>query len=252
MPKIIDYPRASMKACFMLADAVNDLGGQCSAAMAADKLGKQSTSGAYKAMIGAAVKFNLVTNKKGQLKVTQQYRDIKLSYSQDEASARTQQAFLSAPLFLEIFKRFENKPLPLSHFEKLLIREFGVPDNYASRLTGYFVEGAKECGLLGEGNVLSRTSQTDVVSKVEDFDDELESDSKGDGARATEVGSDDDEFVVSIKPQSPVPSSKFSVRISGPGMDTLIDINEGEDLDIVRAMLKKIERKLSVTQENNA
>ncbi len=241
MPKQVDYPRASMKNCFGLADAVNDLGSECSAAMAADKLGKQHTSGAYKALVGAAVKYGLITNKKGQLAVTQLYRDIRLAYNEAEAEKETQKAFLKPPLFSDIFARFENKPLPVSHFEKLLIREFEVPDNFASRVGGYFLEGAKQCGILGDGNVLSRDN--DAANEI------------------IENGNDDDEQQADSPPEKPKagPSheishpaeeeGKFSVRIKGPGMDSLIVVNEEEDLYIVKAMLKKVEKRLAIDDE---
>ena len=42
---------------------------------------------------------------------------------------------------------------------------------------------------------------------------------------------------------------KFTVRIKGPGMDSLIVINEEEDLLIVKAMLRKVEKRLAVEGE---
>ncbi|MEW8505508.1 MAG: hypothetical protein AB2598_02310 [Candidatus Thiodiazotropha sp.] len=237
MPKQIDYPRASMKNCFVLSDAVNDLGGQCSAAMAADKLGKQHTSGAYKALVGAAVKYGLLTNKKGQLTVTQVYRDIRLAYDEAEAKKETQKAFLTPPLFSDIFSRFENKPLPVAHFEKLLIREFDVPEGFASRVSGYFLEGAKQCGLLGDGDILSR-----------DSDDANQIIVNGDGNGAP-VESESSSVPLQEISHPAEEEGKFSVRIKGPGMDSLIVVNEEEDLFIVKAMLKKVEKRLAIEDD---
>lgn len=241
MPKLIDYPRASLKNGMSLSDAVNDLGGSCSAPMAADKLNKAHNSGAYSALVGAAVKYGLLNNKKGQLEVTQLYRDIKLAYNDSELQKATQKAFLTPALFAAIYDRFNNKPLPVSHFEKLLIREFDVPDSFASRLSNYFLEGAKQSGLLGEGNVLSRDS---------DNADEI-----------IDNGNDPEATTNTTEPVKPKQSAtlevshpaeedgKFSVRIKGPGMDSLIVVNEEEDLYIVKAMLKKVEKRLAVDDE---
>lgn len=241
MPKQVDYPRASMKNCFVLVDAVNDLGSECSAAMAADKLGKQHTSGAYKSLVGAAVKYGLITNKKGQLAVTQLYRDIRLAYNEAEAQKETQKAFLKVPLFSDIFARFENKPLPVSHFEKLLIREFEVPDNFASRVGGYFLEGAKQCGLLGDGNVLSRENDS-ANEIIENGNDEEQQED-----RPTVEKQKQNTLHEITHPAEE--EGKFSVRIKGPGMDSLIVVNEEEDLYIVKAMLKKVEKRLSIDDE---
>lgn len=244
MPKQVDYPRASLKNCFTLADAVNDLGGECSAAMAADKTGKQHTSGAYKGLVGATVKYGLLTNKKGQLSVTQLYRDIKLAYDETEAQKETQKAFLTPPLFADILTRFENKPLPISHFEKLLIREFDVPDAYASRVSGYFLEGAKQSGLLGEGNVLIR--KNDSANRIIDNGDDNDSESVDD-AKSEEPKKHANAHHDSAHPTEE--DGKYSVRIKGPGMDSLIVVNEEEDLYIVRAMLKKVEKRLSIEDD---
>lgn len=246
MPKQVDYPRASMKNCFVLADAVNELGGQSSAAMAADKLNKQSTSGAYKALIGAAVKYGLLINKKGQLVVSELYRDVKLAYDEKEATKVTQKAFLSPPLFNAVFVRFENKSLPINHFEKLLIREFDVPEQLASRVANYFLEGAKQCEMLGEGNVLSREKEAigDVIENEADVSSSDIYQSTYDATVAT--GNATPPNVHTNSEQVVEEDGKFSVRIKGPGMDTLLVINEEEDLLIVKAMLKKVERQLTV------
>jgi hypothetical protein len=258
MPKQVDYPRASLKNCLVLAEAVNDLGGECSAALTGDKLNKQHTSGAFKSLIGAAVKYSLINHKAGQLKVTQLFRDIKLAYDEDESNQAKRKAFLAPPLFQAIYARFSNRPLPIAHFEKLLIREFEVPDQVASRVGGYFIEGAKQCGLLSEGNVLcSDIPSTDEVIENGKSEDEIESSSStesqptqtgvlpyGPLTGATHSTSLDHQRTAELEPEG-----KFTVRIKGPGMDSLIVINEEEDLIIVRAMLKKVERRLAVADE---
>ncbi|MBD8599404.1 hypothetical protein [Pseudomonas sp. CFBP 8772] len=260
MPKQVDYPRASLKNCLVLAEAVNDLGGECSAALAGDKLNKQHTSGAFKGLVGAAVKYSLVTNKAGQLKVTQLFRDIALAYDEEEGNQARKKAFLAPPLFKAIYDRFQSKTLPVAHFEKLLIREFGVPDQVASRVEGYFFEGAKQCGLLAEGNVLSGANPSTA-------DEVIENGKNGDESEHS-TPSENPAALTSTPLTSPAAQathnqamldhhrhseteldSKFTVRIKGPGMDSLIVINEEEDLLIVKAMLKKVEKRLAVEDE---
>ncbi len=241
MPKQIDYPRASMKNCMLIGNAVNDLGGACSAEMAAEKLNKQYKSGHYSALVGSAVKFGLISNKKGQLSITQLYRDIKLAYDETEAQKENQKAFLTPPLFASIFERFENKPLPLSHFDKLLIREHGVPDNVASRVSKYFIEGAKECGLLGEGNILARS-----VDSVDEIIENGENNGNKSDPIQHPVDTPNVHSITPVETSHPAEEEgKFSVRIKGPGMDSLIVVNEEEDLLIVKAMLKKVEKRLA-------
>ena len=60
MPKIIDYPRASLSRALALAEAVDKLGGEASDASVADHMGNK-VGGAFNALVGAAVKFGLVS-----------------------------------------------------------------------------------------------------------------------------------------------------------------------------------------------
>lgn len=260
MPKQIDYPRASLKNCLALAEAVNDLGGECSTALAGDKLNKQHTSGAFKGLVGAAVKYSLVTNKAGQLKVTQLFRDIALAYDEEEGNQARKKAFLAPPLFKAIYDRFQSKPLPVAHFEKLLIREFGVPDQFASRVEGYFLEGAKQCGMLAEGNVLaaSNPSTADEVIENGRNGDENEHSTPTDPpvalpsttlATPSTQAANNQPSLDHHRHSEPELDGRFTVRIKGPGMDSLIVINEEEDLLIVKAMLKKVEKRLAVEDE---
>ncbi|QXI53869.1 hypothetical protein [Pseudomonas alvandae] len=260
MPKQIDYPRASLKSCLAVAQAVNDLGGECSSALAGDKLNKQHTSGAFKGLIGAAVKYSLITNKLGQLKVTQLFRDIALAYDEDEGKQARMKAFLSPPLFRAIHDRFQSKTLPVAHFEKLLIREFGVPDQFASRVEGYFLEGAKQCGLLGEDNVLSSShpnAANEVIENGKNGDDSEQSAPiektvalpSATSATHSAPAVNNQPILEHNRHREPELEGKFTVRIMGPGMDSLIVINEEEDLLIVKAMLRKVEKRLAVEDE---
>lgn len=243
MAKQIDYPRASLKNSLELAQAIDDLGGKCSTEMAAEKLNKK-LSGAFQALVGSAVRYGLITSKKGQLEISGLFRDHKLAYSKEEADVALTLAFLTPPLFRNIFDRFEGRELPVSHFEKLLIREFEVPDQISSRVSKYFLDGAKQCALLGADNQLKAGSAggPDTSENSEDdIDDSIDGDTP-----------DNDESVSNIDKSQDVikEDGKFSVRIRGPGMDSLILVNEEEDLLIIKAMLKKVEKKLIAVEES--
>lgn len=240
MPKKIDYPRATLKNSLELAQAIDDLGGKCSTEMAADKLNKK-VSGAFHALIGSAVRFGLIASKKGELEVTGLFRDHKLAYSKEEADMALTLAFLTPSLFRSIFDRFEGRELPVSHLEKLLIREFDVPDQISSRVSKYFIEGAKQCALLDANNQLNANTpkQNQITGGVE-----LEA---PEGLVNTNNSSDS--IDTQKNPDDIEEDGKFSVRIKGPGMDSVIVVNEEEDLLIINAMLKKVERKFTASIE---
>lgn len=251
MPKQIDYPRATLKNSLELAQAVDGLGGRASPEMVADAMSRK-VSGAFHALVSSAAKYGLVVNKKGQIEITELFRNYKLAYTAEEAASTLTDAYLNVPLFQEVFSRFEGNKLPVDHLEKLLVREFGVPDQMGSRVAKYFLEGAQQCELLGPDYVLSRGNdsptntdeKSDEYGEVSGFGDnnprEQQSRAQTDGSRtATASG------------PRPSTSKDYSVRITGPGMDSVISVQDEEDLTIVRAMLTKVERKLTKAMEED-
>ncbi|HUU41400.1 MAG TPA: hypothetical protein VMW42_10705 [Desulfatiglandales bacterium] len=242
MPKIAEYPMASLKKSLELARAVDELGGNCSLDMCAEKLHRQ-VSGGFRYVIYGATKFNLVVQRKGMLTITSLYKDIKLAYSEEQKEAYLQTAFLNVPLFKNVCDRFKDQKLPISILDKLLIREFGVGERMVGRVKKYFIEGAKMVGLLSpENKIISLTEISNGASRdimIQQFDN------SGKGK---------------IRPQDQnenanIPlSGLYSVRISGPGVNFTISITENADLEVVKLMLEKIKGKINTeekTKEKN-
>lgn len=245
MAKIIDYPRASFKSCLEVAGVIDSFGGKCSSELAADKLGRR-LSGAWQAQIASTIKFGLISSAKGMLAISTLYRDYKLAYTDQESKAALSKAFLLPPIFKQITDRFEGIALP-SHFEKFLIKELHVPEEMASRVAKYYIEGAKLTGILSADGLVNASSPEQQSTGLDDQNAELDENNIDEGmidAPETPVGNRTLSSRTNEKLDLQVDTSLFSVRISGPGMDSLITINEPEDLLIVNAMLKKIEKQL--------
>lgn len=240
MAKIVDYPRASLQRSLELARAVDSLGGECTVEMAASKLSKKVT-GAFNALLSAAAKYGLVETRKQKVQTTDLFREHKLAYTPARAQEVLRTSFLRVPLFQQLVARFESKQLPLDILEKLLIRELAVPDDVASRVAMYFVEGAREVGLL-EGDNTLRTEKTtgDSDAARDDNDDQAKDQDDVNEQTASARGRGDSASNV----------SHYSVLIRGPGMNSEIRIVEAEDLDIVDAMLKKVKRKLEILESD--
>jgi hypothetical protein len=241
MAKIIDYPRVSLKSAMQLAEAIDGFAGSCSAELAAEKLGKK-ISGAFSAQIASASKFRLVDNKAGKLSVTSLYRNYKLAYTSEDANICLRDALLSPPLFRAVYERFKGQKLPIEHFQKMLIKEFEVPDDLASRVAGYFLEGAKQSGLLNGDNTL----MADL--RAEPIDEELEEEkvlspvtAQQSGAVAGTTNTDDSAH----KSMTFAASDDYHLSIRGPGTSFAIEIRDQDDLEIVQIMLKKIERAIA-------
>lgn len=233
MPRISDFPRASLSKAVELARAVDSLGGQCDPEMAAGKLGRK-IGGAFKDLIAAASKYGFVESRKQRLYTTNRFRDLKLAYDEKSEVDIFQEAFLGVPLFLKIADRFEGKKLPRDIFEKLLVKEFEVPEVMAGRVATYFIEGAKTTGLLGPDDIVLR-----VASQVGDrvADDSTSEREEG------ENGEQQNNAQFSSQPPS-TDHGQYTVSIRGPGIQTDIAIHEVDDLDIVEVMLRKVRRKL--------
>lgn len=158
MPKTIDYPRTSYASAWEVAEIVDDTGGKCAIETAARKLNRK-VSGSFKAIIGSAVKFGLLTSKRELLTTTNLFRRIKHAYDKQEEKIYHREAFLHPPLFTQICRKFRNRELPVHMFDVMLIREFGVEEINAQGVAKAFVDGARMAGVLDERNVIADIDQ---------------------------------------------------------------------------------------------
>jgi hypothetical protein len=236
MPKLIDYPRASFKNCLELANAVDELGGDCTADTCAEKLNKK-VSGGFWAIVQSTTKFGLIANTKGKLQTTDLFRSQKLAYDEEEKRAVLRKAFFNAPLFENIFEKYKTVKLPFNMLGKILIREFQVDDALAQRVAGYFLEGAKELGILNEDYSFNigepQKTQKEPSSGMESIE-AFEKPTNTIGKENVIVKVDEDIYVA---------------KLSGPDMNTTIKLSGKDDFHILEVMLKKIKNKLGILDE---
>ena len=108
-------------------EVVDDTGGKCAIDTAARKLDRK-VSGSFKAIIGSAVKFGLMTSKRELLSTTTLFRRIKHAYDKKEELLFHREAFLTPPLFTQLCRKFRSRELPVQMLDVMLIREFGVEE----------------------------------------------------------------------------------------------------------------------------
>ena len=154
MPKLIDYPRTSYNGAWELAEVVDDTGSKCAIETAAKKLDRK-VSGSFKAIIGSAVKFGLLTSKRELLSTTTLYKRIKHAYDKQEEILFHREAFLTPPLFTQLCRKFRSRELPIQMLDVMLIREFAVEEINAQGVAKAFVEGGRMVGLLDEHNIVA-------------------------------------------------------------------------------------------------
>ena len=158
MPKTIDYPRTSYQSAWEVAEVVDDTGGKCAIETAARKLNRK-VSGSFKAIIGSAVKFGLLTSKRELLTTTNLFRRIKNAYDKQEERIYHREAFLHPPLFTQICRKFRNRELPVHMFDVMLVREFGVEEINTQNVSKAFIDGARMAGILNEQNIIADIDQ---------------------------------------------------------------------------------------------
>ena len=154
MPKLIDYPRTNYAGAWEIADIVDDTGGKCALETCARKLDRK-VSGSFKAIVGSAVKFGLLTSKREMLTTTTLFRRIKHAYDKQEEILFHREAFLTPPLFTQLCRKFRGRELPVQMLDIMLIREFDVEEINAQSVAKAFVEGARMVGLLNEHNTIA-------------------------------------------------------------------------------------------------
>ncbi|MFI5160710.1 MAG: hypothetical protein ACHQHN_05500 [Sphingobacteriales bacterium] len=232
MSKVVEYPSASFKAAQELANSADSLGGSSSSELCAEKMGNK-LGGGFTNIISSAQKFKLINYKSGQITTSSLFRDIKLSYTEEEKMRLLITSFLSPPVFFRLYERFKGKELPISMLEKMLIKEYAVDDNAASRIKKYFIDGAKSVGLLDSQNHLiaieTDKKENSSVVEIEEIEIIPESNNSINETSSNVISlSDLDEFVF---------------HITGPGINSRIAIREEEDFIILEAMIRKIKKR---------
>ena len=237
MPKIVEYPRASFASAIELASAVYDLGGRSSIQTCADKM-KKKVGGSFKAIVSSADKFGLIYNQRGELSCTELFTEYQHAYSEEEEITLLKNAFLTSGVFLSLYERFKGRTVPAEILDRILVREFDIPPQVAPRISGYFITGAKQVGLLDDGNKL-----VDAEIGRPDLGEESVKREAGKAETATSVSDE----IAELLPSNP---DLYSILFQGPGLNTRIEIESEDDLLIVEAIIKKIKKRFEEPGES--
>ena len=230
---VLDYTTKSFEDCLELAEAVHSLGGTCSPASAAGEMDKK-LGGSFTDRMSSSVKFGLIIRDSGELILTELFKQIKNLLSDEEKVSLLQKSFLSIELYKALYEKFKKLTLP-GNLKNVLFRDFKIPEKQASRVSKYFISGARYVGLLSENNsfLIVDISSKDIIEPEE---------------RETEF-----KEAIPIQKESPI---KYTIRISGPS-GNLVGPLEIEDLDqlnfaknSINAALELIEKKLKEKSTN--
>lgn len=185
---------------------------------AAARLGAKP-GGTFGALVSTAAKYGWVSVRRGRVRTEGRYRDYRTAGDEAQRRATLLEAMRAAPLFRRLLDRFAGRSVPTDHLPKLLAREFDVPESAAARVAGYFLEAARAAGAL-EGD---RLRGSVVTASNAPMAERRPRDPRGGESAAR---------------------AAYTVRVSGPDVETTIALTDVDDLDLLRAVVAKVERSL--------
>lgn len=232
-----EYPLRTLSDSLKLAEGIDSLGGNCTRESAAESIGKKN-SGSFNRLIGSAKKYNLINTSKGSLSLTEHYKKIKNSYNDEEKNSFLIESFLGIPLFKELHTRFAGKELNAQVLPKFMVRECSVDENNASLVANYFITGLKNLNLIDNNKVLPLSN--DIPLDRNDEKD-TDGDEKDKNDSQDQHKHDQNQPIISTN----TTSNTYQVHFTGPGINSILEINEEEDLIIVEATLSRIKKKLN-------
>lgn len=144
-------PRYDLDSSLQVAKAILDHGGEVTSQTMAGLLGYKGTeNGAYLSRVAAAKSFGLIEGSATKLTVTLQARTILEPDFPEAAIEARVKAFLDVPLFAEVFRELEGRPLPDSPIglRNLLKNRFGVGEKQAAMAASRLTESASQAGLF--------------------------------------------------------------------------------------------------------
>jgi hypothetical protein len=238
MPKIKNYPDASLEKCLELADAVESLGGECLSATVAEKLNR-TESGGYGMVVSSTVKYGLITNNRGNLKITELFKKIIHAYSDDEALTFKREAFLKPEVFNLTYERFKGKKLDTNLLSKIFIREYEVDSKNAQKVAGYFIKGLKSLNLLDQQDNLLNIN-LDNITENGSKEIDIVDDNSVEEVKVEEVKSSD----VTIVQRAFSTEDEYIIHIKGPTIDSKLVIKDEDDFVILSSYINKIKKAI--------
>jgi hypothetical protein len=142
----IEFPYLDLDNAVDIANAVHKLeGDRCDWNQLATYLNVASGGGGYRMRMLTAKTFNVLTYERGQVMLTD--TGIKIADAAHEKRARFD-AFMSVPLFKQLFDRFNGQTLPPIAAIERAIESLGVPPKQKERARQVFQRSAKQAGLF--------------------------------------------------------------------------------------------------------
>jgi len=230
-----------MQDALEIAQTVQLLGGFCEKERCAEKLGK-SLSGTFQTAISAAVKFALITNKKGILATTELYRNISLAYTPEERNRFLKESFFNVDLFRQLYDSYPVTTLKREILDKILVKEFNVDLRAGQQVARHYLDGLKTAQL--DEVIEQTTDRVGIVSIDEIRLEPHSSQQSNEPQNGTNKEIDADAAPTEEKPSQVKQAFPYKMNIEGPEFSLQMTISSQRDFEIVEAVLQKVKSAL--------
>jgi hypothetical protein len=160
----IRFPYNDLNDAITVARTLHDQrGGQCSSDELAAELGHTVTSGRFRIRLAGTQLYGLISLSRQRVVLTR--LGGRIIDPRTEAEARVE-AFLSVPLYKEVYQGCQGKPLPGPAGLEAMMRDLGVATNQATRVRQVFARAADQAGFFTTGR--DRLVKPPVGGMVED------------------------------------------------------------------------------------
>ena len=141
MPKKLDYPNnCSLKEAIQIAELVKKAGGKANRGFIADGLSVKENTGAFRSKIASALKYGLIERKGQEINLTKIADKYFYPLPGTDKKDALIEAFKSVTLFQQILARCSGQEIDKKTLVSLLVHEFDVDRNIASKIAGYFLK----------------------------------------------------------------------------------------------------------------
>jgi hypothetical protein len=145
----IRFPYNDLNDAIVVARTLHDQrGGQCASDELAAELGHTVTSGRFRIRLAGTQLYKLISLSKQRVSLTPLGGRVIDPRTQAEARI---EAFLNVPLYSEIYKGCQGKPLPGPAGLEAMMRDLGVATNQATRVRQVFMRAANQAGFFTTG-----------------------------------------------------------------------------------------------------
>ena len=185
-----------------------------------------------------------------------------------EKEIKKRKAFLNIPVFRQLLKEYYNRVIPIENLTPILTNNYNVDEKRAETVARVFIEGAIYLGLIGADFQVAidpveiNGIALEHANNEQRENDDSESNYPNDQQKQSDVTSQESDAATESITQQYKESigevqenqvreklqnglkDLYTVNISGPGIETTLEVEGEEDLIILNAITQKLKARI--------